>query len=273
MLYRSNALPGTVLLVLLQVATADPVPAEFESTEFPDGTDVLLDGFESGDTCAWSSTIGLEGVCVVQVVAIQNQLVTGHVRLESVVITALTADRKGLWVADEVSAAPYNGIFVYRGGGAAPLPAEFQIGVPVDIEGDIEEFDIAPPGDTLTEIVASIEAVVAGPVGDAPVPYTGEGVATLAAMAAGEPYESVLVRIQNVAVMAVNTGDRVTLRDSASSTIVMDDVAYDYAAGTYPIGTCFESVTGVMTVNVFDDERRILPRAEVDLVIGAGCAP
>jgi hypothetical protein len=105
------------------------------------------------------------------------------------------------------------------------------------------------------------------------LPLSGVIINTLSITATGEPYESVLVTLSNLRCRRcrATTGDL-----TVAPTIVMDDDVFDYAAATCPIGTCFSTVTGVMGVNVFDDERRIFPRSTADqwrapaALIGAG---
>jgi len=85
------------------------------------------------------------------------------------------------------------------------------------------------------------------------------------------------VQLGPVKVQATASGDRLTLIDNTGKTIVVDDDAYNYAASSYPAATgetavtCFSTLTGVMSLNIFDNQRRLMPRAETDLVVGAGC--
>jgi hypothetical protein len=96
-------------------------------------------------------------------------------------------------------------------------------------------------------------------------PLAGVGAATLSSLSMGEPYEGVLVTLENLDVAAIDTNfDLITLREAATgATIVMDDFIYDFADNDFPIGTSFSSVTGVM--HVAFDQRYLLPRTAVDL--------
>ena len=78
-----------------------------------------------------------------------------------------------------------------------------------------------------------------------------------------------LVQLSGMEVTAVPGNDRLTLTGAGGETIIADDDAYDYMSATYPVGTCFTTVTGVMTLNIFDDERRLAPRLITDLVVDA----
>jgi uncharacterized repeat protein (TIGR01451 family) len=202
------------------------------------------------------------------VVDIQMGLVTGSVRLENVVITALSANGRHLWVADAAAASSYGGIYVFRGAAAPMLGAEFAIGATIDLTGTATESDVSPPGDTLTEIDAPGLTLVSPP-GGPPSPLTGTAAATLSSLVDGEPYEGVLVQLTNLEVTAVSAGDRVTLVDTNGATILMDDDAHNYVNPV--LGTCFSSVTGVMTLDPFANVRLLLPRMLSDLNPGGTC--
>jgi uncharacterized repeat protein (TIGR01451 family) len=205
---------------------------------------------------------GFEATPVVTVNDIQTGLVTGAVSLDNVVITARSANGRHLWVADAAAASSYSGIYVFRGGAAPMLGAEFAVGATVDVTGTATEFDASPPGDTLSELDAATLTLVSPP-GALPSAMTGLPAATVSSILGGEPYEGVLVRLSNVRVTAVNAGDRVTLMDNDGGTVVMDDDAYNYVNPA--IGTCFGFVTGVMTLDGFANIRLLLPRTLSDL--------
>ena len=218
-------------------------------------------GCRNESTCTVDTTIAM----------IQSGAVTGGVRLNDVVVVGwktFPTNIQGVWVQDAVQAAANQGVFVFTGTTAPPMT----IGALLDVTGTVAEFDVNPQvGDKVTQISNSVITPVAGtPV--TPMPVTGVAVSTLNQIGtAGEPYESVLVRLSNMRVMAeVSPGDRVQLTNG-TDTIVMDDDAFNYAAGAYSVGMCFATVTGVMTTNLFDDERRLLPRAGTDIVTGGTC--
>lgn len=233
-----------------------------------DGIDNDANGFTD---CA-DRGCGTEPTCTTDttVVMIQTGATTGGVRLNDVVVTGFKTfptTAQGFYVADAAQAAPNNGVFVFTGSTAPQM----MIGAQVDVTGTVTEFDFQPPGDTITQITnATITPIVGAPM--TPVPLAGVPVSTLNQIgAAGEPYESVLVSLSNMKVTATASGDRVTL-SNGTDTIVMDDDLYNYAAATYPVDTCFETVVGIMTTNIFDDERRITPRNIMDLdTVGGTC--
>jgi len=280
---------------VLPRATADVVhggagcPAEeSESTVCQDAIDNDADDF--ADCADFSCSASAQCVTDTTVAAIQMGVVADgdNVNLSGLVVTAVDNigttsnpdSNKGFWAADAAQAASQNGVYVFTG---SAVPAGVVIGATVDIAGTVDEFDFCYPspctvsGDTLTEIDAR-NGTVSVQVGTAePLPLTGVALNTLKEIAAGEPYESVLVQLSNVKVASLAGGDRLTVQDSNGQTIVVDDDAYDYAASTYPAAsgdtpaTCFATLTGVMSLNVFDNERRLMPRRVSDMVTGGTC--
>lgn len=259
---------------VLPRATADIVmggagcPAPEAPGTCTDGIDNDANGFLD---CA-DRGCGMEPTCTTDttIVMIQTGATTGGVRLNDVVITGYKTfpnTAQGFYVADAAQAAANNGVFVFTGSTAPPM----NIGGLVDVTGTVTEFDFQPPGDTITQITnATVTPVAGAPM--IPVPLSGVPVSTLNQIGAtGEPYESVLVTISNMKVTATASGDRITL-SNGTDTIVMDDDLYNYSAATYPVDTCFETVVGIMTTNIFDDERRITPRNIMDVdIVGGTC--
>lgn len=194
------------------------------------------------------------------------------VSLADVYVTAIddSATNKGFWVADALQGAAHNGVYVYTDDA---LPAGIAIGSRVDLTGTVAEFDFPfdnPVGDTLTQVEVDPAAGVTDiqAPGTLPSPLTGVDTSVLADITSGEPYEGVLVQIGPAKVEMTESGDRVTV-NTASGMIVVDDDAYNYAASTYPADTCFTSITGVMNLNVFDDQRRLAPTRVEDLAVAA----
>lgn len=244
--------------------TACPA-AESSMTACMDSIDNDANGFIDcmdrgcASTCAVGTTIEM----------VQTGAVTGVVTINDVIVTAIDSiggASKGFYVQQAAQAAANQGVLVFTG---ATTPS-VAIGDHVNVTANVKEFDVAPAaGDTLTELEFPMITPVAG--NTTPLALSGVAINTLKDITAtGEPYESVLVTLSNLRVSAAPGNDRLTLTDG-TNTIVMDDDVFDYAATAYPIGTCFGTVTGVMGVNVFDDERRIFPRSAADLVAGTSC--
>lgn len=213
---------------------------------------------------------GFEPLVANTVQDIQQGVATGAVYLPGRVVTAVSADRKNLWIADSAAAALQQGVFVIRGSSAAVLPPEIVVGTHITVFGSAAEFDVGfpPQGDTLTQIenhalgVASLSTFT-------PAPLQLSTVSQLASIVDGEPYEGVLVRVANLRVLSTASGNRITVGDNIGSTIVLDDDAG--SIGLPPVGTCYGSVTGVMHLSVVENERRMLPRGLADAVAGNSC--
>lgn len=207
--------------------------------------------------------------------------VDSNVNLTNLVVTAVDDigttnnpdSNKGFWAADAAQGAAYNGIYVYTN---TAVPAGVVIGATVNVSGQYTEFDLGtggnpPVGDTLSEIEADVANVTVLVPTATPAPLTGIALDTLKDISNGEQYEGVLVQIANVELTATASGDRLTFTDTNGQTIVVDDDAFNYAAADFTIGTCYATVTGVMSLNIFDDERRLMPRDADDLVTGGTC--
>jgi glyoxylase-like metal-dependent hydrolase (beta-lactamase superfamily II) len=207
---------------------------------------------------------------------VQRGIATGVVNLTGVYVTAVDAipNNLGFWVADAVEGAAYNGVFVYTG---TTLPPDLKIGDVVDLTGQVVEFDLGSPpvGNTLTQIDVRQGSVDVTAADHEPLPLGGVAASILAHIDDGEPYEGVLVAVGPGVVTGIASGDRVTVT-TATGVIVLDDDAYDYTASTYPVTTCLARVTGVMGLNITDDQRRLLPRRALDVEVdatGKACNP
>lgn len=246
-------------------------PRENDATTCSDGVDNNGNGFKDCDDFSCREV----PACSVQttVADVQMGTATGVVRLENVVITArdTVGGTRGVFVADALQAAPYNGVFVYMGNANATIDASLVVGAVVNVTGTVTEFDVNPQsGDTLTELTNATVTLVSAPA-DPPVPLTGVAITTLSDIgAAGEPYEGVLVQLSTLKVTNNALGNKkVELTDNNGDTIIMDDdiFGYDLPAND----TCYATVTGIMSVQLNDDLRTINPRSADDLVVGTGC--
>jgi hypothetical protein len=230
------------------------------------GDDDDFDGFTD---CADFSCQDTAAACVTAttVADIQAGTATGTVQLEDVIVTGRgrtgSGGAAGVWVADAGAAAMGAGVFVFTG---TPLPDEaFVVGSRVNVTGNVFEFDAQ-----LTEVSTPV-TVTAGTAGTTTVtPLAVGAVATLSDLTTGEPYEGVLVTIENVEVTVSGMFDQVTFTDGAG-TIIMDDAGYDYASADFPVGTCLASITGHMHWQNNDDIRTIIPRTAADVVAGGAC--
>jgi hypothetical protein len=142
----------------------------------------------------------------------------------------------------------------------------------MNVQGFVDEFDAstAPTGDKLTEISTETNArgTVVSVVGTLPTPVIATA-AQVGPIAAGEPYEGVLVRVAGLKVTNLNAGaGKVELSDSTGNKVIMDnDTNFNWTAPA--ANTCYSTLTGIMSVQLIDDVRTINPRSAADMVVDA----
>jgi hypothetical protein len=252
-------------------------PVENTATTCGDGIDNNGNGFKDCGDFSCQQAVPACSVATT-VAAIQMGTSTGAVVIDEAFVIArdeIGTSSKGLWVADALQGAQYNGIYVLTGS-TAPA-ANLVPGAKVKVQGTVSEFDTGNPqmGDKLTEITNATLTFVSAPAG-LPTPLTGVAITTLTDIAApGEPYEGVLVQLSTLKVTNNALGfGKVELTDNNGAKIVMDDDAFAYAMSPNVIpanNTCFATLTGIMGVQLIDDIRTINPRAATDMVVGTGC--
>ncbi|MEZ4366971.1 MAG: hypothetical protein R2939_11860, partial [Kofleriaceae bacterium] len=210
------------------------------------------------------------GAPVVTVAQVQAGGVSGPVKLEDVVVTAVSFNGVNLWVQDAVASAAGQGIYVYRGNASTPdVAPEIVTGAVIDVVGNATEFDfnITVGDGGLTQIASPTLTFKSAPAG-LPTPVTGVTIADLNATVTGEPYEGVLVQLTNVEVTNVNAAQfQFTLSQGANS-IVVDRTIYQH---TPVMGDCYATFTGIFGTNTFDDYLNLLPRAAGDITAGGVC--
>ncbi len=187
---------------------------------------------------------------IVDISEVQSGAATGLVTLEEVYVTALNFSRKNFWVSSSLTAAPNEGIYVFRGGSAAALPAEIVVGSRVTIVGTATEFDGTDGGETLTQIAFPQVTFVAAPTTPT-VAVTNQTAATLAVPGTGEPFESVLVTLTNVKVNALGNADNFFTATVEQNGTVFNAYGDIYRMVTEDNGKCFASITGIWTYNPF----------------------
>jgi hypothetical protein len=184
---------------------------------------------------------------------------TGRVILEEVYVTALTFNRRNLWVQQSLTSAPNEGIYVFRGASASQLDAtEYAPGTKVRVVGTVQESNNDNTGTTLTQLGAGPELTRLEDATAAPTPVTGQAASSLVVEATGEPYESVLVTLTNVkiSVAGTNASFYVGELDQGGTKFFSDDDVYRL---TDPVDTCYASITGIWTYSVFSNTYGLLP--------------
>ncbi len=205
------------------------------------------------------------------VAEVQAGTKTGTVQLNDVFVTGrdrlgAMGKSRGLWVSDSLTAAQNTGVYVFTG--SVP-DVSLAIGAKVSLIGTTQEFDVSPPvGDTLTELSNSFVTLTSAPT-SAPIPATTTA-AVAGSLANGEAFEGVLVKMTTLKVTMADAGQgKVELTDNANGKVLMDNDSFVFAAQV--LNTCYASVTGVMSVQLFDNVRTVNPRSATDMVVGAGC--
>ena len=203
---------------------------------------------------------------------IQGGTDTGLVSLTNVFVTAISNNGADLWVADSLTAAANNGVYAFVGGSTA-LPTGVVVGAKVNVIGTVSEFGGTTPvtgNNTITEVGHAVVSFVAAPT-TAPTPIV-EPLATVASLTAGEPYEGVLVQMNNVKCTVVTPPTLYTLSDG-TNTIVTSDFAFPTGTGTLPltVNTCYASITGISDGNFTTNTRTLGIRSAADVVAGGTC--
>ena len=190
-------------------------------------------------------------------------LPTGAIELSDVVVTAISFNKKNLWVSSTAVGAANEGIYIFRGSNAAVLPANVVIGAHVRVIGTAVENNNDMNGTTLTEVNGLDVSFLAAPTVQ-PTPVAGQTVASLLAAGTGEPYESVLVTLTNVKVTSLGSmatfgvGNATQKAGATLTTFTHDDDIYRFV--TADNGVCYATITGIWTYDVFNNVYYFLPR-------------
>lgn len=196
-----------------------------------------------------------------------NALQTGTnvelVSLTDVFVAGISFNKKHLWLSSSLTAAPNEGVYVYRGGSTASvLPPDVVVGAKVNVVGAGDEFNNDAMGEAITQVVSPSITVTAAPT-TPPVPVVGQTVADLNEAATGEPYESVLVTLTNVKVTTLGTSANFgvgTLTQYPGATVFKsDDDIYRFAAAD--LDMCFATITGFWSYSVYENSYIFLPIA------------
>jgi predicted extracellular nuclease len=229
--------------------------------------------------CQDLSCRGVAGVdCTVEtsIVDIQTGTVpaTTQVALTNVVVTAVAKFRQAgstvqearIWVADSATAAPSNGILVFKPTISGTNGASIDNLIPgdiVNVTGPTKEnFDE-------TQINGgTLERVGTGP---APTPLV-VSIDMLTTPASAEVYEGVLLTVANQKVVSTNPDGAMDFGEwsvgTASSALRIDDVMFKKPTSV-AIGDCFASITG--TLGYGFSNYKLEPRSAGDVVTGGTC--
>lgn len=176
--------------------------------------------------------------------AIQAVTPTGPVELTDVFITGISFDKKSIWVASSLTAAPNQGVYIFRAQNGLALDNTFAVGSKVNVIGTVQEFNDDTMGGTLTELngLKTTLVTAAGTV----VPVVGQTAATLTVAATAPTYESVLVTLTSVNLTALgNTANGfIATATQAGTTFKIATESLHPVAGD--VG-CHATMTGLWT--------------------------
>ncbi len=220
--------------------------------------------------CGCSKNLVTTGVNTVDTTAGTASI--GPVILNNVFVTGVSSG--GVWVADALTGAPNNGVFVFTG--STPTVTVGQ--KLATVQGLAEPFN---PSKLKTAMnPKTIVEVTDGTLGTASTGGTTVGVASTAAVVSdlttGASFAGTLVKLSNVKVKTAGLFGQFTLVDNAGGTVTLADTAFSmYTGVTITAGTtCFSSLTGVMNLDTSDTAntvqvRTINPRSAADMVVAA----
>ncbi|MDQ3365317.1 MAG: hypothetical protein M3680_07815 [Myxococcota bacterium] len=190
------------------------------------------------------------------------QLQTGTpvelVSLTNVFVVAVSSNKKNLWISSSLTAAPNDGVYVFRGNQASTTEIESNVvvGAMVNVAGVGVEFNNDQTGETVTQLTGPKITVTAAPT-TGPVPVAGQTAASLTMAVTGEPYESVLVTLTNVKVTTLGNNFGVgSLTQYPGATVFKSD---DDIHKLSVLDACYASITGVWSYSPFENSYIFLP--------------
>lgn len=180
-------------------------------------------------------------------------------------ISAISSDGSRVWLSDGQIATARTGIEVFRGN--SPSALNLSVGDRVIVTGTLQEFgqgagltvtQLADPGFTLetaaTLPITPVTGLSLNVITQDPIP---------GATANGEAYEGVMVQVEQVEVTSTSPftlSDGANVFAASSQVIALND----------PVGTCYETVTGIWNYDVNTDHWIIVP-VTAGLVAGGTC--
>jgi hypothetical protein len=233
-------------------------PAENTMALCTDGIDNDTNGFMDCEDNACVAGVATCRTVNPTIASIQAGTTTGGVEIQDAYVIAVSVNKNEVWIATDNAAAINTGIQVHFQDDVDT--SVVVVGKKVNVIGRVTEFANGTTGGTLTEINAySIEVLPGAAM--APTALT-VAATTLNDDTTGEPYESVLVTLTNVKITTIANAASFGVGSMTQGTEVFkfDDAIHRLAdAGT--LDTCYATITGVWSYNVYDDFWVFLPHA------------
>ncbi len=216
--------------------------AESTHTLCSDGIDNDGNGFSD---CADNHCVVGDSACraTTTISAIQAATPDGPIELTDVFVTGISHDKKSIWVSSSLTAAPNEGVYVYRANNGAAVDSSVVVGAKVTVIGKVSEFNDDMMGGTLTEVEGLQVTASAGAPGTV-VPVVNQTVTQLMVAATAPTYESVLVKLTDVKITALGSvanGYIATAVQAGTSFGAGTDILYLTELG------CYQTVTGFWT--------------------------
>lgn len=232
-------------------ASGCPMP----ETACSDGVDNDGDGFSD---CADDNCIVTAGMCrattTINAIDTATTLPTGGLELgstESVCVIAVFANNTNFWVAKTGAAAAGEGLYVYSGG--QTLPAGIAANSRVDLIGTVANYKSKLLELDLLQATSSVGACAVTPI-------TGQTAATLTGSGAG-PYVGSLVTLVNVQVTSAANSANYNIAQLSQAGTTFEAEA-DVHVLTSAVNTCFSSITGIWTYDIYNGVYALEPTAE-----------
>lgn len=228
-----------------------------------DGIDNDGNGFiDCGDFSCAQTAPSCSAAATVSSIQMSPTAPTGAQKITGAYVVAVSFNKHNMWIADNATAAAYQGVQIF--GGTSADYSMFVVGSRVDVVATVQEFNDTGGGTgTLTELrpLSVVAATGTGTI----VPVTGQLATTLTVDATGEPYEGVEVTLANVKIQTVaDTTNHVGTFQQGATTFTYDDDIFRIPEGMggHPADTCFASVTGIWSYDVYGNRWYFLPTAD-----------
>jgi len=229
----------------------------------PSQADADQDG--KGDACDTCATANPAfSACPISIEAVRDAKHPQHpkpgaqVKLTGLYVTALRPDTgksRGFYVQD-ASQKPFTGIFVFT----ASITPPVAVGNKVDITATYQEFfNLSELGNAVITVTDSSTTLPFGPVAIT----NPADIATGGTQAEG--YESMLVSVSAVKVTNMNPDSPKDFDELAvTGNLRVDDELDPSIDNTYPVGTSFSKITGILTFSF--SNHKLAPRSAAELI-------